>query len=110
MAAVDVGTPCDRDGQSNDRQWPGRPEAPERGSAGESRCVLALVVRAELARLDRLPPVAPLAVPLDGRPQALLEPDLRRPAERAQLRAVEAVAPVVPRPVLDVLQQGGVGA
>ena len=35
--------------------------------------VLPLVVGAVLAGLDRLPPVAPVAVPLDGRAEARLE-------------------------------------
>ena len=49
---------------------------------GEPLCVLAPVVVRVLARLDRLPPGAVGAVPLDGFAEPVLEGALRRPAER----------------------------
>ena len=65
--------------------------------------VLALVVLPVLAGLDRLPPVAVLAVPGDRlRQPGLAERVRRRPAERAQLGVVERVAAVVAGAVLDV--------
>src|SRR4051794_41489288 len=54
--------------------------------------VVALVVLAVLARADRLPPPGVVAVPGDGLLQALLEADLRRPAQRAGLLGAQRVA------------------
>src|SRR5206468_9231807 len=79
-------------------------------SSGEPRGVLSLVELAEtVGALDRLPPVAIVAVPVDRRPDAVLPLSPRCPAERAQLRRVERVAAVVPGPVLDVSDQRRVG-
>src|SRR5262249_14491804 len=73
----------------------GRPDA----RAGASRLprpsaatVLGLVVGAVLAASDRLPPVAPLAVPGHRPREGLVEVVRRRPPERAQLGGVEGVA------------------
>ena len=67
-----------------------------RSVTAEPRGVLLVVVAAVVARLDRLPPVAVLAVPVDRRLEAAaVERVLRRPAERAQLRRVDGVAAVV---------------
>src|SRR4051794_24536147 len=58
--------------------------------------VLLGVVLAVLTGLDRLPPLAVLAVPLDRLREARrVERVLRRPAERPQLRRVDRVAAVV---------------
>src|SRR5712691_3727784 len=62
--------------------------------------VLLLVIRAELAGLERAPPRFPLAIPGDGGGQGLAERVPWRPAEAAHLRRVERVAPVVAGPVL----------
>src|SRR5947207_7449101 len=78
-------------------------------AAREPRAVLALVVLAELARLDRLPPGAVVAVPVDRALHALVEADPRRPAEAAHARRVEGITPVVPGPVVDAPQQRPVG-
>src|SRR5437588_12576574 len=52
------------------------------------------------APLERLPPGAVVRVPADGLLEAAVEVDRRAPAELAlDLRGVEEVAPVVPRPV-----------
>src|SRR5204863_1251095 len=66
----------------------------------EAGGVLLLVVRAVVAGLDRLPPVPLLAVPLDrGAKAARVERVPRRPPERAELRRVDRVAPVVARAI-----------
>src|SRR5581483_6569685 len=81
-----------------------------RRARGEALAVLLLVVLLVLARLDRLPPGAVLAVPVDGRADAVVEVHLRLPAERVQLRRVDRVAPVVAGPVVDAAQQRPIGA
>src|SRR5207302_2524501 len=87
------------------------PQAGAEGLLGEPRRVLLLVVRAEPpGALDRLPPVAVVAVPVDRRADALLPLPARLPAERSQLRRVERVAAVVSRAVLDVPDQRRVDA
>src|SRR5581483_8322347 len=100
--------------------WRGRGAAATEGSGDlrwtrnvlrEPRGVLALVVLAILAGLDRLPPVAAGAVPVDRLRQAgLAERVPRRPSDRAQLGVVERVAAVVTGAVLDVADQARVGA
>ena len=72
--------------------------------------VLLLVVRAVVAGLDRLPPVAVVAVPGDRLGQAVRERARRRPAERPELRGVQRVAAIVPGAVLDVTDERLVGA
>src|SRR3954454_18759580 len=90
---------------------PARPDSGSRRGGGcEPRRVLALVVRAELARPDRLPPAAVLPVPVDRAAQALLERHARRPAERAQPARVEGVAAVVAGTVGHMLQKRRVDA
>ena len=79
-------------------------------SGAEALGVLLLVVRAELAGLDRLPPGAVVPVPGDRPLEAVGQLLLRLPAERAQLRRVERVPPVVPRTVLDVADEPRIGA
>src|SRR3989442_16023465 len=77
-----------------------------RGLAREALRVLLLVVRAVVAGLDRLPPVAVLAVPLHRLGEAGgVQRVPRRPPERTQLGRVHGVAPVVPRPVGDVANE-----
>ncbi len=64
----------------------------------EPRRVLLRVVRAVVARLDRLPPVAVVAIPRDRLLEAAgVERVPRRPAEPAELRRVDGVAAVVTR-------------
>src|SRR5206468_12893814 len=90
-----------------------RPRAEDPGpelGRREPRRVLRVVVAPVLARLDRLPPGAVVAVPLDGLREAFLEAPLGLPAELAQLRGVERVAAIVPGAILDVADQRGVGA
>src|SRR3990170_6847272 len=72
--------------------------------------VLAAVVGEVLARLDRLPPVAAGAVPLDRLGETVLEAPLRPPAERAPPRRVEGVAAVVTGPIGHVADEPRVGA
>src|SRR6476659_1406908 len=70
-----------------------RTSVSSRPAAGsrEPRTVLALVVLAVLAGLDRLPPGAVLPVPRDRRRETLVEVLRRLPAEPAKLRAVERI-------------------
>ena len=76
--------------------------------SAESLGVLPLVVRAVVAGLDRLPPVAVRAVPLDRLGEArAVERVPRHPAERAQLRRVDRVAAVVAGAVGDVADEVG---
>src|SRR5918993_1836181 len=56
--------------------------------------VLALVVRAVVARADRLPPGGVLAVPGDGPLEALVEAHARLPAQPARLLGAQGVAAV----------------
>src|SRR5581483_10113755 len=72
--------------------------------------VLLPVVLAVLAGLDRLPPRAVVAIPLDGLGQAVVERAPRRPAERPQLGVVQRVAAVVTRAGVDVADEARVGA
>src|SRR4030095_10710367 len=78
------------------------------------RGVLGLVVLAEGAGLDRLPPRLVPAVPLHGRGERGVEGRRRRPAERFDLPGIERVAAVVTGPIRDRLDQalrlGGRGA
>src|SRR6516225_11148210 len=68
--------------------------------------VHALVVGAELALLDRAPPLLVRAVPLDGLADAVRERDLRLPAgQPRELARIDRVAPVVPGAVLDVTDE-----
>src|SRR4051812_46507451 len=74
--------------------------------AGEPGRVLLLVVRAVVVGLlDPLPPDAVVAVPGDGRGEALGERPAAAPAERFELGRVERVAPIVARPVVDAPDQ-----
>src|SRR6185503_10211875 len=61
--------------------------------------VLALVVGAELAGLQRLPPRDVLAIPAHGRLQRRGERIARRPAELPDLRRIQGVATIVAGPV-----------
>src|SRR4030095_7420814 len=69
------------------------------------RRVLGLVVLAEDAGLDRLPPRLVPAVPLHGRGERGVEGRRRRPAERLDLPGIERVAAVVTGPIRDRLDQ-----
>src|SRR5918996_993822 len=64
------------------------------GYAGSERCpILPLVVLPVLTGPDRAPPRLVLPVPVDGHPEAVLEADLRLPAELlAELGARQGVA------------------
>ena len=62
-----------------------------RAGLAEPSCVLLLVVLAVLAAFQRLPPVAVLAVPLDGRREPVRERALGLPTELTEL-AVESSA------------------
>src|SRR5215211_2543229 len=64
--------------------------------------ILLVVVTLVLARLDRLPPVATLAVPRDRLGETFLESTAWLPPERVDPGGVEAVAAIVPRAVGDV--------
>src|SRR5215211_82880 len=64
--------------------------------------ILLVVVASVLARLDRLPPVATLAVPGDRLGETLLESTAWLPLEGVDPGGVEAVAAIVPRAVGDV--------
>src|SRR5438132_730134 len=81
-----------------------------RSARSQPLCVLPLVVAAELAGLDRLPPAAVRAVPLDGLAHSLPEVARRPPAELLELPGAERVTPVVAGAVLDVAQQRAVRA
>src|SRR4029079_19000505 len=92
-------------------------EAPERRFAASpasrahlfqhlARPVHALVVRAELALLDRPPPRLVLHKPPHRLTYAILERDRRRPScEPRELRRVDRVAAIVSGPILDVPHQ-----
>src|SRR5436853_534628 len=68
--------------------------------------VLLLVVIAVVARSNLVDPLEVRAVPVDRLSQTLFESHLRRPAQfRLGFRAVDGVAPVVTRSVLDVADQ-----
>src|SRR5207247_409648 len=71
------------------------------GPPGSTVAVLALVPRAELARLQRPPPGLVLAVPAHRRLQRGGERIARRPAELPDLRGIHRVATVVARAVGD---------
>src|SRR5688572_13677256 len=62
--------------------------------------VLPVVIRAELARLQGLPPLRMRAVPLDGRRQRLGESVARRDAETSDLRTIEGVPSIVTGTIL----------
>src|SRR6201989_1180312 len=80
---------------SDSSPTPVRPGGVARRS-GEPGGVLLLVVPLVGAGLDRLPPFAVLAVPLDGLLQpAAVERVPGLPAEAAQLRRVDGVAAIV---------------
>src|SRR5215207_4202979 len=64
--------------------------------------VLLVVVKSVLARLDRLPPVATLAVPGDRLGETLLESTAWLPTEGVDPGGVESVAAIVPRAIGDV--------
>src|ERR1700738_5063649 len=68
--------------------------------------VLAAVVLADLARLDRAPPVFAGAVPRHRLRQAVRELDPRRPAERSGLGRVPRIAAVGAEGVVDVPDAG----
>src|SRR6185312_9961453 len=72
--------------------------------------VLALVIRAIVARADRLPPPRVVAVPVDRALQAVGEAHLRLPAEGADLLGAQGVAAVVAGAVGDVLDELVAGA
>src|SRR5688572_25316231 len=67
--------------------------------------VLPLVPRAELAGLQRAPPRFVLAIPADGRVQCRREAMRRRPAQAADLGAIDRVAAIVPGTVGHALDQ-----
>src|SRR5262249_58034458 len=71
----------------------------QRPEAWLSRGVLLLVVRAEGARLDGLPPGLALPVPGHRRLEGGAEGGGGLPAEGGDLAGVERVAPVVSRPI-----------
>src|SRR5689334_13722573 len=77
------------------------------GSLHAPSAVLRVVVSAEggIVFLNRPPPRLVLPVPGDGVTQTGIERNLGTPVECLQLRGVEGVAPVVPRPVDDRLNQ-----
>src|SRR5437588_5773790 len=76
----------------------------------ETRCVLAVVELAEIVRaLDRLPPVAVVAIPVDRRADAFVPFPPWFPAECAKLRRIQCVAAIVPRAIFDVADQRSVG-
>src|SRR3954470_19219672 len=80
-------------------------------TSAERLAVLLFVVLAVLAGADRAPPVLVVAVPLHGPLEALVEVDLRLPAELLlQLRRGERVTAVVAKAIGDVLDQRLVGA
>ncbi len=88
-----------------DRDQPVDPGLDRIRHRAQARPVLALVVLAVFAGADRLPPVAVVAIPGDGPLDALVEVDLRPPAERLGAVGGERVAAVVPEPVVDVVDQ-----
>src|SRR5258706_12724695 len=69
--------------------------------------VLQFVVFPKLARLDRLPPVRVVAVPVDRFLDGLVEGTLRRPAHHlADLGRVDRMAAYMAGPVGNFLDQG----
>src|SRR5439155_20744493 len=83
--------------RNSTRCGPTKPLTPVMTTRILSALVVAAVVLAEggAVLLQGTPPGLVRAVPLDGRPQTLLEGHPRRPAQGPQPRAVEAVAAVV---------------
>src|SRR4029434_5128016 len=86
-------------GRTGDQDWAGQGHLP--------LFVLSLVVRLErgIALLDRTPPPFVLSIPRDRVLQPGLEWHLGCPADAAQFRRIETIAPVVPRPIGDRLDQ-----
>src|SRR5215211_1287618 len=72
--------------------------------------ILLFVVTSVLARLDRLPPVAALAVPRDRLGETLLESTAWLPPEGVDPGGVEAVAAIVPQAVGDVPHEARIRA
>jgi hypothetical protein len=69
-------------------------------AAGQAFAVLALVVVAERAGVDGLPPPAVLLIPADGSLEGGKEVVLGGPAQGPQLRRIDSVAAIVPLAVL----------
>src|SRR5690606_26132818 len=99
------GTRGSRRGRSARSRRARRARSRRRRSRPELRPVLALVVLAVLARPDRFPPVAVVAVPGDRSLDPLVEVDASPPPEALGPIGRERVAAVVPEPVADVVDQ-----
>src|SRR5262249_51182791 len=79
-----------------------------RGRRGETLAVLRAVELpvCGVALLDGAPPLLVVSIPPDRLGQPLLEGRRRLEAEPGELRRVERVAAIVPRPVVHETQQG----